>query len=342
MLELVISTITGDRRRARKVQEFTRQFAALLKSGLSEAEALRAIVLEMPSRKFQGVLGDVLNRVEQGIALSYAFQAHPRYFDQTYVSMVGAGERSASLAETMEFLVELERRPAVAADKLLIAIILPAGLIAYLAFITSFMARVIMRTFEGILYDFQPDTAPTTPFASSLVERLWRDPQILPLAALVVVAAIIIVFDLVYYWPARKSLVLARLAASLRALLKANVPLDEVRSAVGGLSFSYGYRRAIDALFAKLQAGHSLSDAFRAVRYFPDTFQWLIASGEFQGDLAHPLGDLAGIYAVRADAKLSTILNLMPPIITIWLGVIVGFFGYAFFTALIRLIHTAM
>lgn len=342
MIELVISALSGQRRRARRAQEFTRQFAALLKSGLSEAEALRALVLEMPVGRFRTALCNVLNNVEQGVLFSYALQPHPRYFGGDYVSMVSAGERSGSLAETMAYLVELERRPTFGADKVALAVILPAGLIAYLAFITSFMARFITGKFEWVFAAFEPDAAYTTPFVSSLAKAIWHYPQVLPLVSIVVVAAIVLLFDVTHYWPARKSLLLARLATSLRVMLNANVPLDEIQGAVRGLSPSRSYRAAVGRLFAKLEAGQSLSNAFRAVRYFPDTFQWLIASGELQGDLPHPLGDLAGIYAVRADAKLSVILNLMPPIITIWLGIVVGVFGYTFFTFLIHLMHTAM
>ncbi|MBN1916307.1 MAG: type II secretion system F family protein [Verrucomicrobia bacterium] len=342
MLGLLQLVFLGSRRRARKVQEFTRQFAALLKSGLSEPEALRAIVFEMPPGPFGRVLAEVLWRVEQGTLLSYALQGHLGYFDPSYVSMVAAGERSGSLPESIGHLAELERRPAVDADKLLIAIILPAGLIAYLTFITFFMALFIRPKFVGLFGDFLVEPASATLLISSLTQWVWREPRILPLAAIVVVVLIIIVFDLAYYRPARKSLVLARFATALRVMLNVNVPIEEVEHAMAGLSPSRAYRRATRELFTKLKAGQSLPEAFRAVRYFPDTFQWLVASGEFQNDLVHPLGDLAHVYAVRADAKLSRIVNVMPSLITIWLGVVVGFFGYAFFTALIQILRTAM
>jgi type II secretory pathway component PulF len=339
MFSLVASVLSGSRRRGRKVQEFTRQLAALLKSGLNEAEALRALVLEMPLGRFRTVLCDVLNNVEQGVLLSCALQPHPRYFGGDYVSMVSAGERSGSLAETMAYLVELERRPNFGADKLFLAIIVPARLLFYLAAVMAFLAAFIMPKFGLIFADYEQEWTGAAPSASPLIRWVWRDPGHLMLAVVLVVAAIIIFFDLRYYRPARKSLVLARLATSLRVMLNANVPLDEIEGAVAGLSPSRAYRAAIGRLFAKLEAGESLSDAFRAERYFPGTFQWLIASGEFQGNLATPLGDLAGIYAVRADAKLSTILNLMPPIITVCLGVVVGMIGYTFFSLLVHLMR---
>ncbi len=342
MFKLVLAALFGDRRRGRKVREFTRQFSMLLKAGLREAEALSAIVSEMPYGFFKKVLLDILKRMEQGAAFSSALYAHPMYFHGSYVSMVSAGEKSGSLAETMTSLVDFARRPGLAGDKVFLAILVPARLLVYLVPVVAFLTYYVVPKMSVVLGNFSDESFRTASSASPSAPWLWSNLRFLPLVAVLGTLGILLVFDITYHRPAQKSLLLARFATSLRVMIKANLPLEEIENATGDLSWSLRYRAAMRRLFPALQAGTSFTDAFRAVRYFPDTFQWLMATGEAQGNLQDPLRDLAGIYSLRGDAKLSVIVNVMPPLIMIWLGIVIGVLGYSFFALVTGLIQSLL
>ena len=238
MFKLVLSALFGDRRRGRKVREFTRQFSMLLKAGLREAEALSTIVSEMPSGFFRKVLLDVLGRMEQGAAFSSALQAHPMYFHRSYVSMVSAGEKSGSLADTMTYLVDFARRPGLAGDKVFLAVLVPARLLLYLVPVLFFLTRYVVPKLFWLFGDYSAESFRTASSASHFALWLWSNMRFLPLTAVVVTLGILLVFDIAYHRPAQKSLLLARFATSLRVMIKANLSLEEIENAAGGLSLS--------------------------------------------------------------------------------------------------------
>jgi type II secretory pathway component PulF len=339
MFGLVLQTASGVRRRARKVQEFTRLLAALLKSGLNEVQALSAILAEMPNGRFTSVLDDVLHGIERGVPLSNRLEDHPAYFNASYVGMVRVGETCGTLGETLTNLVELERTSTFAADKLALAVVLPALLLFCMLFPAALMARVIGPRLSEIGVAYWGLSTDPAAMTSGLASWIRANPMALWLLGVGAAVALTIVFDFVYHRPARKSLVLSRFAASLKAMLRANLPLEQVQYATAGLSPSPRYTAAVHDVFRQLQAGRSFTDAFAGAPYFPETFRWLVAGGEHRGALDDSLEDAAGFYAWRADAKLSRMLNMMPAMVTICLGVVVGLLTYSFFSMIVALIN---
>jgi len=322
------------------VQEFTRLLAVLLKSGLTEVEALSAILTEMPDNRFKAVLSYVLYGMERGATLSSQIDEYPSYFSASYVGMVRVGEKCGTLGETLANLVELERTSTFAADKLALAVGLPALLLFYMLTIVGFMARLVMPKLLDITTMYFDEPIGAAASISGIAAWVRSYPMMLWLLGVAATIVLTVVFDLVYHRPAKKSLLLSRFAASLRVMVKANLPLEEVQYAAAGLSHSSRYTAAVQHVFRQLQSGSSFTNAFAGAPYFPESFHWLVAGGEHRGRLDDSLKDAAGFYAWRADAALSRMLNIMPAIITICLGVVVGLFVYSFFSVLVGLVNS--
>ena len=85
---------------------FSRQFAAMISSGVAMLRTLYIIVEQCPNRKLRRALDEVRVAVESGLNLSDALEKQSGVFDSLYVSMVRAGEAGGILAAVLQRLAD--------------------------------------------------------------------------------------------------------------------------------------------------------------------------------------------------------------------------------------------
>src|SRR3954452_10053789 len=76
-----------ERVRPAEVSVFTRQLATLLKAGIPLAEALGALTEQADNKKFEAVLSEIRQKVNEGGALADAMAAHESIFPDLYTNM---------------------------------------------------------------------------------------------------------------------------------------------------------------------------------------------------------------------------------------------------------------
>jgi len=86
------------------VSILTTQLATLIGAHVPMAEALSALVDQTEKEKLKVVLSKVKENVNEGIPLADALADHPHVFDELYVQMVRAGEKSGALGEVLRRL----------------------------------------------------------------------------------------------------------------------------------------------------------------------------------------------------------------------------------------------
>ena len=82
----------------------TKQLAVLLRSGIPLVEALTALIDQLEEPELQAAFTDVRDKVNEGTSLANALSAHPKYFENLYISMVAAGEASGTLEVVLQRL----------------------------------------------------------------------------------------------------------------------------------------------------------------------------------------------------------------------------------------------
>jgi general secretion pathway protein F len=89
---------------ARDVALVTTQLSTLVSAHIPMAEALTALVDQTEKSKLKVILSKIKERVMEGAPLADALADHPQVFDNLYVQMVRAGERSGALADVLQRL----------------------------------------------------------------------------------------------------------------------------------------------------------------------------------------------------------------------------------------------
>ncbi|MFC3115132.1 type II secretion system F family protein [Cellvibrio fontiphilus] len=101
-----------NRGRVEKVEliMFCRQMHTISRAGIPLVKGLRGLSASLRNYAFQQALNDVVERLEAGVELSSAMRAHPKIFDNLFVSLVSVGENSGRLDLVFKQLSEYMER----------------------------------------------------------------------------------------------------------------------------------------------------------------------------------------------------------------------------------------
>ena len=104
----------------------TRQFATLVRAGLTLEECLNVLIEQSESAGAKRLLAAVRARILEGQSLSRGLADYPGSFPQIYRAMVEAGEQSGKLGDVLERLADYTENREALRDKVVIAFIYPA------------------------------------------------------------------------------------------------------------------------------------------------------------------------------------------------------------------------
>ena len=337
---------------ARQLSALTRQWAALLRAGVSLAPALQMLERSSaPTPALAALMRGVRQDVEAGLALSQALAKHPRHFSALYVSMVQAGEAAGILDALMERLAHtLEKNDALRA-RVRSALAYPSVVITIALVVLALILLHVVPVFEDVFRAFGAEL----PWSTQLVLALSRALQAhaLWLALLVLGAGALAyrqwrqplwqrslhrrLLALPWLGDLLRSAVVARWAHTLSALLGAGVPLVEALPTAGQACAHPVYTRVSEHLQRRVAQGGRLSEGMDHTGRFPDMLVQLCATGEDTGTLDSLLARAAELMEQELDARVNTLSSLLEPLIIVVLGGAIGGILVAMYLPIFRL-----
>jgi len=340
-----------ERMPARQLSTLTRQWAALLRAGVSLVPALQMLERSAPTPTLATLMHAVRQDVEAGLALSQALVKHPRHFSSLYVSMVQAGEAAGILDTLMERLAHtLEKNDALRA-RVRSALTYPSVVIAIALAVLALILLQVVPVFEDVFRAFGAEL----PWSTQLVLALSRT---LHTHALWLAVLVLAVGSLAYrqwqrplwqrQWHRRllalpwvgdllRTAVVARWAHTLSALLGAGVPLVEALPTAGQACAHPVYTRVCEHLQRRVAQGGRLSEGMGHTGRFPDMLVQLCATGEDTGTLESLLARAAELMEQELDARVSALSSLLEPLIIVVLGGAIGGILVAMYLPIFRL-----
>jgi len=89
---------------------FCRQMHTIARAGIPLIKGLRGLAASLKNYTFQQTLNAIVERLEAGVELSTAMRAHPKIFNNLFVSLVSVGENSGRLDLVFKQLSEYMER----------------------------------------------------------------------------------------------------------------------------------------------------------------------------------------------------------------------------------------
>lgn len=312
----------------------TRQWAALLTSGLTVEQALSALGDQAERDTTRQVLAGVRSEILAGYSLRAALDRHATSFPTIYRASVAAGEKSGELATVMNQLADyLERRDELR-RKTLQALIYPAIVAAVALMVVIGLLTYVVPQVVGV-FQSSKQTLPWLTRALIVVSDFLRNWGWL--LALAIAGGIFGLRQSLREDAVRRkwdswllglpligrhlrALDTTRFASTLAILVGSGVPLLAALDAGRQVVVRLPLRDAIGLASDRVREGMSLSRALGATRRFPPLLTHMISSGEATGQLDAMLDRAARLQQGELETRTAVLTSLLEPLLLLMMG----------------------
>jgi type IV pilus assembly protein PilC len=317
---------------------FCRQFATLIRAGVSIVDAITILSNQSESKALSKALVEVADKLRKGTALSEAVADFPKMFPPIFVNMVRAGETGGNLDEVLDQLARQFEKDHFTIEKVKSAMTYPivVGIVAILSI--AFLLIKVVPQFTGMLAAAGAEVPALTSWvislSNSLVDEwyLW----LLGILALILLWNILIRLDTgryaVDYLKLRmpifgilfRKAAIARFTRTLGSLFHSSVPVLQALTVVEKVIGNAVIARVINDSKESLRQGQRLSDPLRKSWVFPPLVTQMIAIGEETGALDQMLAKIADFYEADVENTVDKLKSLIEPLLLLVVASVVG------------------
>jgi len=317
---------------------FTRQLATLIGAGLPLAQSLHTVLEQTQNKKLQSIVQDITTSVEGGKTLSESFSKHPAVFDAVFLALVGAGETSGTLDESLQRIAAQQEKDAATMSKIKGALTYPIIVLLVIFGVMAFMLLTVVPQVEKLYHDLKKELPFLTQVmvdAANFLTHFWW--------IVIIVFGALVYFFIQYlktdmgikmsdtfklnvpiFSQMFRKLYMARFMRTAQTLLSTGVSmLDMLKltaKAVNNSIISKSILRAAD----KVKGGKALSVALQPEEYILPLVPQMIKIGEQSGRIDEMMGKTAQVYEDELDEQVRTISTSIEPILMVVLAVVAG------------------
>ncbi len=335
---------------------FTKQFRTLLGAGVPVTRALEILEAQTEKKKLKTCIIEIGQDIRQGSPMHKAFRKRTDVFSDLYCNMLQAGEISGTLMDVLERLIYIVEHENKVTKDIKSALTYPIIVMVALAICFVVLIVFVLPTFINL-------------FKEQHIELPWPTKMCILVNEILVNYWPFIVGGLIgggiglyyYFRTARGRFVrdsallklpilgsvfqkaaMARFGSIFSILQSSGVTvldtMDIVSKTIGNAAIS----REFDKIRERLEQGRGISEPLRKARYFTPMVISMIAVGEESGRIEEMMREAAMHYDYEVEYSVSRMSELIGPILTAGLAVVVGFFALAIFLPLTELMQNAM
>jgi len=325
---------------------FSRQMYSLLKAGIPIIRAIKGLSENASHKRFQEILKDIADQLEQGRSLSSSMAKYEKVFTRLTISVVVVGENTGKLDDVFLQLALYFEREQETRKRIKSALRYPTFVLIALAIamfiLNLFVVPVFTQMFERFDTELPIMTRVLIGTSNFFVNYWW-------LILIVLIATIISVKQYVnstngrLKWdkfklklPVVGSIIerslLARYSRSFSMILRAGVPLTAGLSLTADAVDNAHMQMRIKAMRQGIEKGDSLLRVSKNSELFSTLVLQMIAVGEETGRLEQLLEESADYYEREVDFDLKSLTAKIEPILIGFVAVMVLILALGIFT----------
>jgi type IV pilus assembly protein PilC len=317
---------------------FNQQFLTLIKAGLPILKSLNVLSKRQKNPHFKSVLENVQERVKSGELLSDAFAAQEGT-SKIYTTTLLAGERSGNLEEVLARFISFQRITVMFRKKLQSSLWYPALLFAALSIMLTFLMTYVVPQFADLYGALNAKLPPMTVFMLSIGHSIQHYYYIIFAVIIALVLSVMLwmrsekgskTLDALRYkvpvfggiWMKYQ---VAMFCRTLSTLLSGGLPLMPSLETASQSINSFKISTNVATAAQRVREGRALSFSLEETKFFPDLAIEMIEVGESTGALSAMLNSVAEFYEEDVQNSLTAAMQLVEPVILIFMGVTVAF-----------------
>lgn len=334
---------------------FAKNLSAMLHAGLPLSRALSVLERQMAGGTWTPILKKINDNLSRGESLSASLSSFPKTFSPLFVSMVGAGEESGSLTESLAVVGEELEKSYEFRKKVRGAMMYPAIILCVMIAIAILMLVYVIPRLTLTFKEFNTELPLSTRAIIETSDFFARYYGFIIFGILAIVAAIYafsktimgkhILGRIALGFPIIGTIVeeinSARTARTLASLLSAGVPVVTAVKITAGVVQNIHYRDMLSKTADEIQRGASLESLFAPrTELYPPFVGEMIGVGEETGTLSKTLLEVALFYENEVGQKTKDMSTVIEPLLMVLIGIGVGFFALAMISPIYSLTNT--
>jgi len=324
---------------------FCRQLALLLESGVGIIQALELLEAQTPDRSLKEVLISVIKDLRGGKSLSLALAQHRNVFSDLYCKLINVGEQTGSLETVLRSLADYAERQATSLAKIRQALMYPTIVLVLAMAVGALLVFFLLKP----VIDMFTKLGGNLPLPTKLLIGGMTFMQSYGVFVFVAILALLIVGFLYVRTPNGRYMrdrlalkipiigrilqvtELGRACRSLAVLFRAGLPLPEVMALTTSATGNQVLARALRVVEHDMLRGQGLAKPMSRDRLFLPLMVEMTKVGEETGNLDESLVIVAENFEIEADRRTQTLISMIEPVMTIAMGLMVGFLALAVF-----------
>ncbi|HET6725387.1 MAG TPA: type II secretion system F family protein [Gammaproteobacteria bacterium] len=331
---------------------FTRQLATMMTAGVPLVQSFEIVAKGSDNPRFQELLYSIKNDIEAGNSLTQALAAKPLYFDDLYVNLIEAGEKSGALEALLDKVATYKEKTEAIKKKIKKALFYPVAIVIVAIVVTAVLLVYVIPQFASLFSGFGANLPAFTQMVINLSDFVRGH-------GLVLLGGIVGVFVAFFYIKKRspkfrrlldhvtlqfpifggivKNSIIARFARTLATMFAAGVPLVEALHSIAGACGNIVYEEGVLQIRDQVATGLQLNTSMGETGLFPNMVEQMIGIGEESGSIETMAGKVADFYEEEVDNAVDSMSSLMEPFIMVILGVLVGGLVIAMYLPIFKL-----
>jgi type IV pilus assembly protein PilC len=332
----------------KEISMFSRQLALLLESGTDIVASLELLQAQITNRSLQRIIGEVVADIRGGSSLSAALRKHPQAFSQMYSRAIAAGERGGNLEIVLRQMAEFLERRVTTEKKIKGALTYPVIVIVVAVIVLALMIAFVLPAFTSLYSSFGSELPLATAILVSVTDWLLKYGLYLILGIVVAVVLFVLYIRTPmgnYQWGKislrlpviGRILLLSELSRACRTislLFRVGLPLPEVLAMASQGTSNRAMAEAVNEVQRELIRGQGISKPMSKRPIFLPLMVQMVGVGEGTGNLDTTLTTVAESYEMEADDRINAAVELIQPVVTVIIGLIVAFIAVSVISAM--------
>lgn len=315
----------------------SRQMATLFEAQVSALRIFKLLAGQVENQTLRRAMNIVSDDLQEGSSISKALTKHPSIFSDFYVNMVKAGEESGRLEETFAFLADYLERQYELTSKAKHAMIYPIFVIATFIGVMVLMLALVIPKITPILVESGQELPIYTKVVIAISDFVVN--YGLFSAVLLIVGGFFLVryirrtgkvsfdefkLEIPYVGTLYKKLYLSRISDNMNTMIVSGISMVRALETTALVVGNKVYESVLAESLQQVKAGKALSVALAAHPEIPNIMTQMVKVGEETGELGNILKTLAKFYQKEVIAAVDTLVDLIQPVMIVFLGLGVG------------------
>ena len=311
----------------------TRQIGMLLEASTQIDEALKMTAEQVKNKDLKNILFNLREEIIQGKRLGDAMEEYSQVFDNTYISLIKAGDTSGRLIEMFKSLSEYLEESLSINHKVRTALTYPLILFSFSIIVVISLLTFVMPQVVNQFIKSEVDLPLLTSILMNISSNMIF---IIPSIILIIGSSffyykkllstdrVINIHQIFLRIPIFGGFLLKseteRFSSTMYLLMSSGIVLDDALKETAQVLNNAYLKDRLGKIIKSVKEGSDFSHALSREELFPDIFNQLISSGYRSGNLTPMFKKASDFMKSEIETTRSTFLSLIEPFIIILMG----------------------